>query len=130
VDADAADGAVLRRADEALTSDRNEANDVNNMKTTDATPFGGHDLAKEDGNCPRVQQLLSPRCRLVRPILPSLLSSVLTSVLTTNIFLLLLRLPAAAVNAAANAVAKPPRLRHDRAPLADDWCVRPSLTRV
>ena len=48
------DGAVLRRADEALTSDRNEANDVNNMKTTDATPFGGPDLAKEDGNCPRV----------------------------------------------------------------------------
>jgi hypothetical protein len=45
---------VLRRADEALTSDRNEANDVNNMKTTDATPFGGPDLAKEDGNCPRV----------------------------------------------------------------------------
>jgi hypothetical protein len=51
---DAVDRAVLRRADEALTSDRNEANDVNNMKTTDVTPFGGPDLAKEDGNCPRV----------------------------------------------------------------------------
>ena len=51
---DAEGGAVPRRADEALTSDRDEANDVNNMKTTDVTPFGGPDLAKEDGNCPRV----------------------------------------------------------------------------